>query len=274
MPTFSRLLVLAVLAYGLYALVLTLLQRHLIFPGRELTPPPKPVGIAAGAEQLWISTSFGRVEARFIAGSRPGRQPVVILFHGNAELIDDLSPDYALFRQLGCGLLLVEYPGYGRSSGTPTERSLAEVALAAYDYLVLRPEVAPDRVMAFGSSLGAGPAIALAVQRPVRALLLAAPPASLRPFAHERLLPSVLLRDRFDNVDLITGYAGPTLVVHGRNDTIMPFVHGQRVAAAAPQGKLVVLEADHNDLLGAPGFWEAVSSFLQAERIVTAGECL
>jgi pimeloyl-ACP methyl ester carboxylesterase len=105
-------------------------------------------------------------------------------------------------------------------------------------------------------------------------LLLAAPPASLRPFAHERLLPSLLLRDRFDNVELIKGYAGPTLVLHGRNDSIMPFLHGQQVAAAAPQGQLVALEADHNDLLGAPGFCEAVCSFLKAERIVTAGECL
>lgn len=262
------------LAYGLYALVLTLLQRQLLFPGRNLPPPPQPMGIAAGAEQIWIDTSFGRVEARFIAGPRPGRQPVVILFHGNAELIDDLSPDYALFRQLGCGLLLVEYPGYGRSSGTPSQGSLAEVALAAYDDLLLRPEVAPDRVLAFGSSLGAAPAIALAVQRPVRALLLAAPPASLRPFAHERLLPSVLLRDSFDNAELIKGYAGPTLVLHGRNDTIMPILHGRQVAAAAPQGQLVALEADHNDLLGAPGFCEAVSSFLKAERIITAGECL
>lgn len=268
MPTLQRLLLLALLAYGLYALVLASFQRQLIYPGRSLVPPTIPAGIAVGAEAVWIATSFGRVEGRFVTPRKTGRQPTVILFHGNGEVVDGLHPELESLRQMGCGVLLVEYPGYGRSAGRPHQRSMAETALAAYDQLLQRPEVDPGRIVAFGVSLGSSPAIALAVARPVRALILAAPPASLRPFAHQRLLPAFLLHDRFDNAALIRRYAGPALVLHGRHDTIMPLRHGQQVAAAAPQGRLVTLDADHNDLLSVSGFWQAVSSFLQTSQVI------
>ncbi|ACD95027.1 alpha/beta hydrolase [Trichlorobacter lovleyi] len=262
MPGLYRLLLLVVFGYVGYALLLLLFQGHLIYPGRSLVPATVPSGVAAAAETFWIVTSFGKVEGRFVAPKSAGRQPVVIFFHGNGELVDDLSPELERLHRIGCGILLVEYPGYGRSSGRPHQRSLAETALAAFDRVVQRPEVDPKRVVSFGVSLGAGPAIALAVQRPVRALILAAPPASLRPFAHKRLLPSFLLRDTFDNAVLIKGFNGPTLVLHGDHDAIMPFSHGQQVASAAVQGQLVSISADHNDLLGLPGFWKAVERFL------------
>ena len=262
MSMLSRLAVLIVVVYVAYALLLTLFQRHLIYPGRNLVPQAIPSGVAAGAETFWIITSFGKVEARFVLPKATGRQPLVIFFHGNGELVDGLSPELDRLWQAGCGILLVEYPGYGRSSGRPHQRSLAETALAAFDMVIQRPEVDPGRVVSFGVSLGSGPAIALATQRPVRALVLAAPPASLRPFANQWLLPSFLLHDTFDNAELIKSFTGPTLVLHGQHDSIMPFAHGQKVAAAALHGQLVPLAADHNDLLAVPGFWKAVGVFL------------
>lgn len=272
MPGLYRLLLLVVLGYVGYALVLLMFQGHLIYPGRSLVPTAIPSGIAAAAETFWIVTSFGKVEGRFVAAKRAGRQPLVIFFHGNGELVDELSPELERLRRVGCGILLVEYPGYGRSSGRPHQRSLAETALAAFDMAVQRPEVDPKRIVSFGVSLGAGPAIALAVQRPVRTLILAAPPASLRPFAHKRLLPSFLLRDTFDNALLIKDFAGATLVLHGDHDSIMPFSHGQQVASAAQHGRLISLSADHNDLLGVPGFWKAVERFLAAEGVTALSD--
>lgn len=268
MPSFARLAVLMMVAYVIYALLLATFQRYLIYPGRSLVPQAIPTGVAAGTEPFWIITGFGRVEGRFVAPKVVGRQPLVIFFHGNGELVDGLSPELELLRQAGCGILLVEYPGYGRSSGRPHQRSLAETAQAAFDMVIQRPEVDPARIVSFGVSLGSGPAIALATQRPVRALILAAPPASLRPFANQRLLPSFLLHDTFDNAELIKGFAGPTLVLHGQHDSIMPFAHGQKVAAAAVNGQLVPLAADHNNLLGVAGFWKAVEAFLGTTGVV------
>lgn len=270
MPAFARLAVLLLVAYVIYALLLATFQRYLIYPGRNLVPPTIPSGVAAGAESFWIITSFGKVEGRFVAAKSAGRQPVVIFFHGNGELVDALSSELYQLHQLGCGILLVEYPGYGRSSGRPHQRSLAETALAAFDMVVQRPEVDPKRVVSFGVSLGSGPAIALAAQRPVRALVVAAPPASLRPFAHKRLLPSFLLHDAFDNAELVKKYSGPTLVLHGQHDSVMPFSHGQKVAAEAAHGQLVPLFADHNDLLGVPGFWKAVEKFFSVTGVTPA----
>jgi len=134
--------------------------------------------------------------------------------------------------------------------------------------LVQRSEVDPARVVAFGYSLGAGPAVTLAVRRKVKALILAAPPASLRQFAHKRLLPSLLLHDTFDNDELIKQYAGSTLVLHGRHDSIIPFSNGQQMADTARHGHLVSFDADHNDLLGMSGVWKAVAAFLVREQVI------
>jgi pimeloyl-ACP methyl ester carboxylesterase len=269
MSAVSRVLISVLVLYAVYALLMALFQRHLIYPGRNLVPAAIPSGVAADAETFWIITSFGKVEGRFIPARRTGAQPAVIYFHGNGELVDELSPELDQLRRLGCGLLLVEYPGYGRSSGRPHQRSLDETALAAYDMLVQRSEVDPSRIVSFGFSLGSGPAVTLAAKRPIRALILAAPPASLRPFAHKRLLPALLLHDTFDNVDVIRDYAGPTLVLHGRHDSIMPFANGQQMAVAARHGQLIPFDADHNDLLGVAGVWRAIAEFLQKEKIVS-----
>ena len=154
MSSFYRIVLLIALVYAGYALLMAVFQRHLIYPGRNLVPTAIPSGIAAGAEPFWIITSFGKVEGRFIPSRRTGPQPAVIYFHGNGELIDEMSPELDHLRKVGCGVLLVEYPGYGRSSGRPHQRSLDETALAAYDMLVQRPEVDPLRVVSFGYSLG------------------------------------------------------------------------------------------------------------------------
>lgn len=263
-----RILLLLLFAYVGYALVMLLFQRNMVYPGRSLAPATLPSGIASGAEELWIITSFGKVEGRFVSESNAGRRPAVIYFHGNGELIDMLSPELDMFRQLGCSVLLVEYPGYGRSSGRPHQRSLAETALAAYDMLVQRGDVDASRIVSFGSSLGAGPAVALATNRPVAALLLAAPLASLRPFARERFLPSFLLHDAFDNALLVKKYSGPLLVIHGRRDSFIPYTHGKQVADATPRGRLVLVDADHNDILSNRDFWLNVKDFMLDAGII------
>ncbi len=268
MNALSRIIILIITVYVVYILLLAMFQRHIIYPGRNLVPPIIPSGVAANAESFWIITTFGKVEGRLIAARGNGRRPFVIFFHGNGELVDDLSPELEQLRQMDCGLLLVEYPGYGHSSGRPHQRSLEETALSAYDALIQRPEVDVSRIVAFGVSLGSAPALTLAVNRPIRALILAAPLTSLRPFGYRRLFPSFLLHDTFDNIDLIKGYEGPMLVLHGQHDEIIPFSHGQRLSRASVKSKLALLNAGHNDLLEADGFWKAVRIFLGSAGVI------
>lgn len=266
MSLWLRILLIVLVSYLGYALLVTLTQRYLLYPGRSLSPLALPAGMALGAEPVWILTSFGRVEGRLAFARKEGRQPLVILFHGNGELVDHLGMEMERLVRAGYAVLLVEYPGYGQSSGRPHQASLEETAVAAYDQMVQQPEIDPRQVFAFGISLGCGPAVSLAAKRPLKALVLASPFASLRPFAHQRLLPSFLLHDSFDNAALIKQYAGATLVLHGRRDSLVPLFHGRQVAAAARNGRLVELEADHNDLRELPEFWRVLLAFLQQSR--------
>lgn len=271
MIRFCRFVLLIGAGYLGYALLMVLFQRSLLFPGRWLTPPTVSEGVAAAAETVWLSTSFGTVESRLaVPRAVDGPFPLIIIFHGNSELIDSPHPAFEQLLRLGCALLLVEYPGYGRSAGKPAQQTLIETALAAYDAVSVRHEIDRTRIVSFGTSIGAYPAATLAVHRPVRALILAAPFTSLRPFAHRHLLPSWLLFDHFDNLPMIRQYSGPTLVLHGQQDTIVPFSHGKQVAEAAVLGQLVVLPSDHNDLLGHPRFWEELRVFLVVTGMVVS----
>ena len=110
-------------------------------------------------EIIWLETGFGKVESWFIpAIEKPEGKPapIVIFAHGNAELIDSCPHEFTKLTRLGINVLLVEYPGYGRSAGSPSEKSITEAFLAAYDVITARDDVDPSQVILFGRSLGGG----------------------------------------------------------------------------------------------------------------------
>ncbi len=244
-----KILVAAVAAYALYCAALFLLQRQMLFP-RHLAPAPGPKQEPAptGISSRWIEYPGGRVEAWFLppgAGARPA--PAMIFAHGNAERIDDLVPEFLPFSGLGIGVLLVEYPGYGRSPGAPSQATITAAMTAAYDDLVSRPGVDPARVVLYGRSLGGGAVCALAARRPSAAMILASSFTSVRSFARRYGLPGFLVRDPFDNLAVVRRYGQPLLVVHGRRDEVIPFAHGEALFRAAPQGRLLAWDCGHND---------------------------
>lgn len=199
-------------------------------------------------------------------GNEGGRRPVVLVFHGNGEVIDFLPEQMEGFRRLGMHVLLVEYPGFGRSEGSPSEKSITAAAVAAYDAVLRREDVDKGHVVAFGRSLGCGAACALAGKRPVAFLILQSPFTSTRPFARRMLLPAFLVRDIFDNRAALARYSGPVLILHGRHDGIIPVAHGRELALVAPHAQLVELSCGHNDCPPDWGeFWRVVGDFLKAE---------
>lgn len=259
------------LIYALYCGLLFLVQRHVLFP-RAMIPSPPPVDLrAAGIERAWLETGFGRVEAWYVppAAGAPSPHPAVIFAHGNGELIDHWPQELRRFAQMGIGLLLVEYPGYGRSAGSPSQGSISETFTRAYDWLAARAGVDRERIVFFGRSLGGGAICDLARVRPAAALILMSCFKSVRAFAPRYLAPPFLIRDPFDNLEAVGGYAGPVLVVHGRFDEIIPFGHGQALHAAARNGTLIAYEAGHNDC--PPDwrvFWRDLEGFLRGKGIL------
>jgi pimeloyl-ACP methyl ester carboxylesterase len=213
-----------------------------------------------------LDTGFGKVESWYLApGTAADRTPapVVIFAHGNGELIDFWPDELKNFTKFGWGLLLVEYPGYGRSAGRPSQESITQIFIAAYDTLASRKDIDPDRIILFGRSLGGGAVCALASKRPTKALILMSTFTSVRSFAIRYLVPKFLVRDPFDNLEVVSNYKGPILILHGKHDGIIPYKHGMKLHNAAPHSKFITYDAGHNDC--PPDwriFWKDIESFL------------
>lgn len=266
-----RLLILGAAIYAAYGALCFLFQRSLMYPGRAIGVAGQPPHIT-GMVPLALDTGFGKVEAWFLPakGMEAGRTgPVLLFFHGNGEVIDFLPEEAGDFRAMGMGVLLVEYPGYGRSGGAPSEESITAAAVAAYDAVIGQKGVDPGKVVAFGRSLGGGAACALSRQRPLAALILQSPFTSLRPFARRMLLPGFLVRDVFDNHRALAAYGGPVLVLHGIHDDIIPVAHGRELARTARRGRLVELACAHNDCPpDRRAFLGTVGGFFRDEGII------
>jgi hypothetical protein len=268
----AKFVAIALLAYAAYCGLLFLVQRQVLFP-RYMIPEPGATDTARmGIEVLWLETSFGKVEAWFLppaAGTVATPAPAVVFAHGNGELIDFWPQMLSRFSGMGLGLLLVEYPGYGRSAGSPSQAAIAEAFSLAYDRLLSRPDVDPARVVFFGRSLGGGAVCELALTKPAAALILMSCFTSVRSFAVRYLAPPFLIRDPMDNLAAVRRFEGPVLVIHGRHDEVIPFGHGRALAGAARSGKLIAYEAGHNDC--PPDwdiFWSDLERFLSDANVL------
>lgn len=282
--------------YSVYVCGLFLLQRKILFPSNHVKTIPGINHNIPGMEKIWLDTSVGKVEAWFLppalkpyndtkfAGlnlpksaqttnlkpyndTKPA--PAVIFAHGNAELIDFWPEELKQFTSLGMGLLLVEYPGYGRSQGRPSQKSVTEVFVAAYDTLIAREEIDASRIVLMGRSIGGGAVCALAARRPSAALILMSTLTSVKSFAPRFFVPGFIVRDPFDNLSVVTDYSRPVLVFHGKNDNLIPYDHGVALCRAAKQGKMITYNSGHNDC--PPNwdtFWQDVELFLHNAGII------
>jgi len=272
MPTLLKYIIWPLCIYMAYCGLLFLLQRQIMFPRRMIAPPSPSAPKLPGLEKIWLETDAGKVESWLLPpdpGSAAGPVPAVIFGHGNGELIDFWPDDLKGFARLGITLLLVEYPGYGRSAGSPSQESITETFVAAYDALTSRKDIDATRIVLFGRSLGGGAVCALSIKRPSAAIILMSTFTSARSFAKGYLAPSFLVRDPLDNLSAVEKYKGPILVLHGRHDTVIPFSHGAALRKAAPRGKLIAYEAGHNDCPPDWGvFWKDIEAFLREIGII------
>lgn len=260
--------------YVCYLALLFVQQRSVMFPGASMDWEGVGRVLPARAEVVSIPASFGHVQGVLIRArpqpSDDGRIPAALYFHGNAEFVDQNVPLLEPLAAAGMHVLLVEYPGYAGTDGRPSRASLDEAALETYDWLATRRDVDASRIVVIGRSIGTGPAVVLAQQRRVSAVVLLAAFGSLDDFAHRMGAPAFLMRDRYDNLAL-RDYEGPILLFHGRDDDIIPYRNSEYLLKAAPNATLVPMECGHNDCpFFEPAFMERLRQFL-VESGVLAG---
>jgi fermentation-respiration switch protein FrsA (DUF1100 family) len=202
---------------------------------------------------------------------QPG-QGAVLYCHGNAGNLSHRGDGITRWHeQMGQAVLIFDYPGYGRSTGRPSEAGCYAAADAAYDWLTQTQHVPPERVLLYGGSLGGGVAVDLASRRPYRALVVVSTFTSIPDMAQKQFpwLPARwLVRNRFDNLAKIGRCRRPLFVAHGTADRMIPYRMGERLYAAADEPKqFFPLEGyDHNHAPG-PDFYAALREFLaRAER--------
>lgn len=260
---------------GILAVVAVLLLINLIcmyFLQPRITFPRPPVYMqkpqaltAAGGESLWLDAAGDRVEAWLLpATAAKVPAPLLIHAHGNGELVDFWAAEFSTLREAGIHVLLVEFPGYGRSAGDPSEASVTAAFVAAYDRAAADPRVDAQRVIGYGRSLGGGAIGQLAARRPMAALVLESTFTSLRDIVRRYYVPDWLVRNRFDTRSVVAAYRGPMLIIHGIRDGIIPVDHAQALKLAAPGATLQLLPCGHNDC---PPQWELVLSFLAANGV-------
>lgn len=237
-------------------MLLFLMQRRMMFPAPMAAgAAPRP----ADAQQVWLPGLAGETESWFLpplAGARPA--PLMIFGHGNGELIDYWPDDFVEPRRWGVAVLLVEFPGYGRSGGTPSQRSVEQAFLAAYDWAAGQDGIDADRIIGYGRSLGGGAVGLLSRKRRLAAIVFESTFTSTRPFARGFGAPGFLVRDPFDNLAAVRAFQGALLIIHGEDDRIIPTDHGRTLAAAAGVD-LHTLPCGHNDC---PRAWPLVRDFL------------
>ena len=218
------------------------------------------------AEEIELPTADGqRLRGWLLPNGARDNAPVVIYFGGNAEEVSGLALEASELR--GISLVLVNYRGYGRSTGTPSERALFADALAIYDHVAALPRFDRKRIFLMGRSLGSGVATYLASQRAVAAVVLVTPYDSMAAVGrtHYPLLwIAPLLRHPFDSIRRARTIDAPMLALIAGADTIVPPRHGEALVRAwrGPVRSVVLPAAGHNDIGGQPAYWPTIRAFL------------
>jgi dipeptidyl aminopeptidase/acylaminoacyl peptidase len=246
-----KIFIAASVIYGFYCAAAFFLQRPVLFPVSHIPVPDQPEFKNGTVEIQWIETDDCKVESWYLppqSGSLHPPYPLIIFAHGNAELIDYALPEMIPFTRLGFGVLLVEYPGYGRSTGTPSQKSITKAMIAAYDTITQRPDIDKTRIILFGRSLGGGAVCQLAAQRDSAAMILVSTFTSVSSFTSSYMIPGFVVRDPFDNLAVVRAYDHPILFFHGTYDDIVPYNLGVKLSGAAHSGTLITYNCGHNDL--------------------------
>jgi len=271
--------------YGAIVALAFAFQDQLLFqPSSRLLATPDEAGMPY--ETVRLDTEDGEtLHGWWIPASDVSRETdpgefagnTLLFFHGNAGNISGRLESVQQFHQLGLNVLIVDYRGYGQSTGSPSEEGIYRDSAACWRYLTETKGVAPQDIVVFGRSMGGGPATWLAEREQPGAVILESVFTNVPDVGahHYSFLPvRALATNQFDNQSRVGDIDAPTLFIHSRGDRVVPFELGRQVYEAAAEPKqFLEIEGGHNDgfLVSAEAYLRTIDDFL-SEHLDSGGE--
>jgi fermentation-respiration switch protein FrsA (DUF1100 family) len=261
-----KLLSVAVIMYLLLAAWLFLMQSRMLYlpdiGGRQLIATPADIGLAYEDVEL-VSAGRYAIHGWYVPAAE-GRRTLLFL-HGNAGNVSHRLQSIELFHRLGLNVLIIDYRGYGRSAGKPDEAGTYQDAESAWRHLVERRGHDPRDIIVFGRSLGAAVAAWLASRHEPGMLIVESAFSSIESVGRHYYpwLPvNLLSRYHYPTVDYVARSTCPVLIIHSRNDEIIPFHEARRIYdAASGRRMLLEIDGDHNT-----GFLQSGDKYIEGIR--------
>jgi fermentation-respiration switch protein FrsA (DUF1100 family) len=261
-----RVVIIIGIVCGVIVTLAYLLQsRFVYFPSRTLVADPSDVGLAF--ETINIETTDGvRLSGWFVPHDKA--RGVVLFCHGNAGNISHRLESLQVFHRLGLDVFIFDYRGYGQSQGSPTERGTYEDVRAAWKYLTQERNLLSGRIILFGRSIGGAIASNLAREHTPGAVILESTFTSMPDLAADIYrLPLVrrFTRFNYNTEEYIQEVDCPILIIHSRDDDIIPFSHGRRLSEMAAEPKrFLEITGTHNEgfIVAGKDYEDGLDAFL------------
>ena len=235
---------------ALYAALLAALwfgQERLLFYPQAL-PATHRFAVDADVQEAWVEVPGARLNALHLRLPQP--DGVVFFLHGNAGSLDNWFVNAAFYRAANLDLFMLDYRGYGKSSGRIESQAQLEADVRAA-WAAVAPRYAGLRRVIYGRSLGTGLAASLAAEVQPELTVLVSPFESMTALAGEIYpwVPSALLRYPLRTDQALARVRGPVWMAHGERDDVIPPQHAERLLTRAAQAQLLRVDgAGHNDI--------------------------
>lgn len=239
-------------------------QPNMVFyPLKEIEVTPKEWELAYEPIKLKLEDK-SKISGWYLP--HPAADKTILFFHGNGGNISHRGDSLYIFHKLKFNILIIDYPGYGDSTGEPSEDGLYQSANAAWQYLLTDKNTKAEKIIIFGRSLGGAVAVDLASRVKAGGLILESSFSSVRnivDIAYTSWSNLIYLRYSFDSLSKIHKVKSPVLLIHSSDDEVIPFELGQRLFEnITTEKKFLQIRGSHND-----GFMQSISIYMPAIHV-------
>jgi len=244
-----KFIVYIVVGLGLVFLYVKYLEaKSVFFPSKGLQASPKDIGLTF--QDIYLNTKDGvQIHGWFIPGQEA--KYTLLFCHGNGGNLSGRLDKILILRQAKVNIFIIDYRGYGLSSGKPKELGIYLDAQAGYDYLIDKRGTDPEQIILYGESIGAAVIIDLASREKVGGLIAEGAFSSGRDIGKELYpyVPKFILPNIFDSLGKINKIKVPKLFLHSAGDEVVPIKLGEKLYRAAPEPKYFVeVSGGHNSI--------------------------